>query len=681
MKNIFKVLAIIALVAVIGFSMSCGGGDDGITTNVPDTNVNDPSLSTLSGTVTISPSGTVVINTKLTATYNGSETVTLAYQWKNGSTNVGTNSNEYTPTAAGHYTVTVSATGYNPKTSNVVTVTIGGYSRETAIQLTANTWANGNISTENGEQWFKFTATTNTQYIHANAVTLTALFVQVYNSSNEPLVNEETTGYVNSYTGIKSFSLNVTVGQEYYIKVRREYYNYTGTYQIGFTSNFIPPAALLTANVLADGNLPYNSSVQWFKFTATASTQYIHTSFDTLTSMYIQLYDSNGVAVGSQTTLSGSTKNTSRTVTVGQEYYIKVSTGSSYNGMYQIAFNAMSFLTPNVTTLTANTWANGNLPTASDEQWFKFTATASTQYIHAGFGTLTSMDVQLYDSNGATVGSRTPLYSSTTYVSQSVTVGQEYYIKVSTFCSDYSVTYKIGFNATWYPPPGVITTLTAKVWADGNLPQYGEQWFKFTATASTQYIYAGFETLAKIYIQLYNSSGVAVGNSGELAASPVFGNTNSTSNTGLTVGQEYYIKVWPYGSDYSGTYKISFGTIGTGYDGATAYPFLTPPNTFTTLTLNTAVPYSPSTKTWYKFTATENGYYIVIRDGSGSVDIVVYDLNGFPLRVPIQLYNNSSSTRYDYWSGLTVGQEYYIWASAYSGGSGSQIKLSASSSW
>jgi len=79
-------------------------------------------LSDLSGTVTINPSEIVAINTELTATYSGSETV--SYQWKKGDTNVGTNSNKFTPTTVGNYTVTVSATGYNSKTSAPVTVAI-----------------------------------------------------------------------------------------------------------------------------------------------------------------------------------------------------------------------------------------------------------------------------------------------------------------------------------------------------------------------------------------------------------------------------------------------------------------------------------------------------------------------------------------------------------------------------
>jgi photosystem II stability/assembly factor-like uncharacterized protein len=79
-------------------------------------------LPDLEGNVTINPSTDVITGKKLTATYTGSEEW-VSYQWKNGANAVGTNSNEYTPTEAGSYTVTVSAAGYKSKTSAAVTVT------------------------------------------------------------------------------------------------------------------------------------------------------------------------------------------------------------------------------------------------------------------------------------------------------------------------------------------------------------------------------------------------------------------------------------------------------------------------------------------------------------------------------------------------------------------------------
>jgi hypothetical protein len=74
----------------------------------------------LPGSISISPSVSVTTGTELTATYGGNVAVT--YQWKKDGVNVGTGS-KYTPAVAGSYTVTVSAAGYNSKTSAAVTVT------------------------------------------------------------------------------------------------------------------------------------------------------------------------------------------------------------------------------------------------------------------------------------------------------------------------------------------------------------------------------------------------------------------------------------------------------------------------------------------------------------------------------------------------------------------------------
>ncbi|MDR0457355.1 MAG: hypothetical protein LBH20_11825 [Treponema sp.] len=332
------------------------------------------------------------------------------------------------------------------------------------IQLTANEWVGGNIISSSGEQWFTFTATASTQYIHVGFGTLTNLNVQIYDSSGNTAG-----GSVNLYSSTRYTSRSVTSDQKYYIKVWPSMGS--GTYQIAFnTSSAVPSGGgiwtpsgaspiQLTANEWAGGNISSSGGEQWFTFTATASTQYIHVSFDTLKDLNVQIYDSNGDTTGSSTNLYSSTRYTSRSVTSGQKYYIKVwpYTGS---GTYQIAFNTSNAApsgggtwTPNggsLTQLTANRWTGGNITSPSGEQWFAFTATASTQYIHVSYGTLIGLCVQLYDSNGKTAGSSASLYGSARYISRSVTSGQKYYIKVWPYLG--SGTYQIAFSTSSASP-------------------------------------------------------------------------------------------------------------------------------------------------------------------------------------------------------------------------------------
>ena len=458
-----------------------------------------------------------------------------------------------------------------------VTVTLPS----SATQLTENTWADGNLTSSSGEQWFKFTATASTQYIHVSFGTLSSalgVYAQVYDSSGAAIGTE-----TNLWSSTKYISRSVTTGQEYYIKVRGYTSATNGTYQIAFNKSSSSPsvtvtipsgATPLTENIWADGNLTSSIGEQWFKFTATASTQYIHVSFGTLSSalgVYAQVYDSSGAAIGTETNLWSSTKYISRSVTAGQEDYIKVRGYSSVtSGTYQIAFNksstvpAVTVTLPSAATqLTLNTWADGELTAANPEQWFKFTASASPQFIHATFGTMTSssgINAQMYDSNGIAVGDDTNLYSSISFNPQSVTVGQEYYIKVRRYNSA-NGTYKIAFNTSPVSPSADATQLTLNTWADGELTAANpEQWFKFTASASP-YIHATFGTMSSsqgINVQVYNSSGDKVGTEANIYGT----GSNSYIARSVTTGQEYYIRVRRY-SSANGTYKIAFNTSAT----------------------------------------------------------------------------------------------------------------------
>ncbi|WP_461255308.1 hypothetical protein [Treponema sp. R80B11-R83G3] len=455
----------------------------------------------------------------------------------------------YNSSYLGAYRITFSAS-VNPP-SNTWT---------TAIPLTAETWENGYISST-GEQWFKFTANANTQYIHAGFGTLSSngLYVQLYDSTGSSTVGIQTR--LSSDT--KYTSQSVTSGQVYYIKVT-PYSSSSATYRIAFSASNttpLPMATTLTAGVWADGDISLYGE-QWFKFTATSNTQYIHANFVVMTTydgMNVQVYDSAAAAtVGSQILLYYYQTDATLPVTNGQTYYIKVTPFNSFTGTYQIAFNELD--TPplpansaTATTLNAGLWADGTV-SSGGEQWFKFTATSSTQNIHVTLGTLSDLYVWVYDSNGGTVGSQTTEFYSNTYTSRTVSTGTVYYIKVTPY-SGYSGTYQITFSTSSTSPSPIIT-LTAGTWSSGTVSSTGEQWFKFTATSSSQYIHANFNgTLSSSYginVQLYNSSFTTVGSQTRLSSG-----TTSTSLS-VTSGQVYYIKVTPYSS--SGTYRITFNT-------------------------------------------------------------------------------------------------------------------------
>jgi len=110
-----RIMEIAVILAVMAF-FACDNGSTNSGGETGSETEGETGDKTLSGTITISPSSAKV-GTELTAVYSGSEAIT--YQWKQGTTNVGTNANKYTPAEAGYYTVTVSASGYVSKTSGV----------------------------------------------------------------------------------------------------------------------------------------------------------------------------------------------------------------------------------------------------------------------------------------------------------------------------------------------------------------------------------------------------------------------------------------------------------------------------------------------------------------------------------------------------------------------------------
>jgi hypothetical protein len=144
--------------------------------------------------------------------------------------------------------------------------------------------------------------------------------------------------------------------------------------------------------------------------------------------------------------------STSQPLIVGQVYLIRVSPASSRVVASRVKFSA-SFTVPSVIPLTANAWANGYIENKTigreyyySENWFKFTATAATQYIHSS-GLSGKLATVVYDEY-----LRNSLSSSLSSGTQScsLTPGKVYYVRAYTDYG-YGGAIQIKFNTSSTP--------------------------------------------------------------------------------------------------------------------------------------------------------------------------------------------------------------------------------------
>jgi hypothetical protein len=345
-----------------------------------------------------------------------------------------------------------------------------GSSKETAIQLTLDTWTIRELTTEN-EQWFKFIATADPQYLHINLITLVFVQIQLYDHEGISLKSQ---AYIGSGI-LVNFSQNVTVGQTYYIKIGGVIEDIgwiggnEGIFKIAFNTSDTPPAIQLpttgiTELILNTWVMPESSinGELWFYFTATTDTQYIHINIGSVT-CYVQLYDNSGNALCNNiyARVLDSANYISQTVTVGQIYYFKATTSST---AFQLGLTEsdippkIQLPNENVVPLTMDTWEDGYFDNYDDDQWFSLTATAASQYVHFSFGTLRDLTLRVYNDNGEMVytyqqGASYRVYSyenPTAYNQMALSISQKYYLRVRPYGS--GNTFKIAFNENSTPP-------------------------------------------------------------------------------------------------------------------------------------------------------------------------------------------------------------------------------------
>ena len=565
------------------------------------------------------------------------------------------------------------------KAANVVDTVSSGGGRENAITLTENVWTDGNIAASAAgprEQWFKFTATAAQTYIHAGFGALTNFQAEFYAGSSASsswyYVYSGSTGGTESIT---SFPVPFTIGQTYYVRVTPETAAQNGTYKIGYTASASPPFTFppasvtpLTANVWENGSVSAGvaGGEQWFRFTATALQQYVHVGFDTLTNMYVQVYGSGLALAGGRASLSASDSRLSRVLAIGQTYYIRVMPETGQSGAYTLAFND-SPLPPGTaaTVLTKDEPKNG-IVGAGSEQWFRFTATTQAQFIHVEFETLLDIFIQVYDGSLGAVGEEENLtdIDAVTSFSRALIIGQTYYVRVRPGGSAGGA-YAILFSETFLPTGAAAANLAENIWANGSASVHEAGWFRFTATAVTQYIHVDFAGASiSVYVRVYDAGGNAIGDEANLTES------GKRMARTLTAGQIYYIRVRLYSG--SGAYTIKYNASAHP-SGVTVAPLSE--NIWAAGSLTSG---GAGGERWFSFTATAAAQYLHVEFTSIiALQVQVYNDNLVAAGQETTLAGSDVTLP----CALTIGQTYFVRVRPPSGSGGSgtfRIKYNAS---
>ncbi len=361
----------------------------------------------------------------------------------------------------------------------------------------------------------------------------------------------------------------------------------------------------------------------WYSFVATNTTHYV--SLLNITGSTTDLYHAvfSGASgcgtLGSALICSDPNSSTITGLTIGQTYYVQVYSWTSTTGQtssFDICIGTPPLpptndncsgaialtVNPSVfcTSTTAGTIASatnsgitgsGCGGTADDDVWYSFVATNTTHYISllniAGSTTDLYHAVFSGASGCGTLGSALICSDPNSSTITGLTIGQTYYVQVYSWTSTTGQTSSFDICIGTPPPPptndncsGAIaltvnldtscTTTTAGTIAsatNSGITGSGcggtandDVWYSFVATNTTHYV--SLLNISGSTTDLYHAVFSGASGCGTLGSALVCSDPNSSTITGLTIGQTYYVQVYSWTSitGQTSSFNICIGT-------------------------------------------------------------------------------------------------------------------------
>ncbi|MDR0456851.1 MAG: hypothetical protein LBH20_09245 [Treponema sp.] len=526
-----------------------------------------------------------------------------------------------------------------------------------AVQLTANTWKHGAISSASDTDWYKVSVTAGTTYrfwwSDRDNNSIHTADVEVTGYNNDQTVVSGFSNVDSAWTTAKSFTAAET--GTLYLAVKLYSASYAGTYGIVYSeSNTRPAMSLadavvgatpLTADSWEDGVIAAGG-VQWYTMQVTLGGTYRLWGNDSYSGnlvktgrIYVAGFYSNGSAAFSS---DSSPWASAKTITPGADdtVYIRVTPydSTSAAGTYGIVYSAgatrpiFTYNPVGAVSLTMNEWKTDTIAAADGTKWYTISVTSGTSYYiffndsGNGNGTKTgNISVNAYYSDWAQVSNSLPVHSGwNSAISLHVASTGTVYIQIIPYSGSGSSASPYGSYAivcaTKNNRPldvtGVTnsTALTEKQWETTGITPSGK-WFSIAATAGSTY-YFWYDTLeygtgtmtARVDITVYDTENLF-----SFSQSRQNGwSTSTTPSITVTSNGTVYIFVEPYISSSIGTLGILYNTVNVRPlpESVTSSAVSLTSDTWTTSTLT-----AENKAIWYKFPVNSGTTYRIWWDG------------------------------------------------------------------
>ncbi|MDR0320503.1 MAG: hypothetical protein LBI28_03295 [Treponema sp.] len=369
------------------------------------------------------------------------------------------------------------------------------------IPLTENQWKDGSITNANGADWYSLSVTSGTEYKfwwnernpNGNYSKSADVTVSAYYSNGTAVFADRPTAWATpvSFTAASSGTV--------YVKVTPASSG-TGTYGIVYSTGsdkpvvpFNVPATPLTEFKWEEGNLPNTNDMDWYSLFVTDGTTYNlwwnergSNGDNTKTAdVSVNVYKSDATAITiSNSTTAWATASSFTADSTGTVYIRVMVASSAYTGTYGIVYSTKTprpvILPANITALNANEWKDGNI-TANGEDWYSFSATETTTYNlwwnetgNNGNGTkLANIIVSAWYKDGAVISTNQDTAWATP-VSFTATSTSTVYVRVTPSSNSSIGAYGIVYSTANTRPAATINVaavpLTELKWEEGNLP-------------------------------------------------------------------------------------------------------------------------------------------------------------------------------------------------------------------